>query len=496
MSAPNHSLTRYLGLALAAACLWLAACDANDRDALKIVVIGDATTPFATGPQLNGAARLVRSSTTQGLVGLDEEGRVIPALAERWIVTADGRHYIFRLVDGTWPDNSHITGESARNALQQALAAQTGTPLGQDLSAIADVRAMAGRVLEIRLSAPMPDLLQLLAQPELGLSHRGRGAGPMALARRGDLALLSPIPPEKRGLAPVEGWAETTRPVQLRASTGAEAIAAYSAGRADVLLGGTYLDLPRTHHSGLGQSSARPDPVAGLFGLMVTRTSGLLATPQMREAVSMAIDRDALKWSLGAAGWAVTTRIVSAGMAGDAGLLGERWQDLDMDSRRNLAQRRISLWAQGSDTPPTLRISLPNEPGADILFNQLNRDFAAIGVTLQRSARTDAQTDLAVIDTVARYPHVAWFLNALSCRTARTACSPAADALAERASHAPDQHTASLLWAQAETLLTQTNGFIPLGAPIRWSMVNRETSGFSVNRLGIHPLLSLAFRRK
>ena len=442
----------------------------------------------------------MRGATTQGLVGLDEEGRVIPALADRWIVTADGRHYIFRLADGIWPDGSRITGESARNALQQALDAQTDTALGLDLAGIADVRAMAGRVMEIRLSSPMPDLLQLLAQPELGLAHRGKGAGPMALVRRGDTALLTPIPPEKRGSPPVDDWADTVRPLMLRASTGADAVAALAAGQADVVLGGTFVDLPRAHHRRLGKASARLDPVAGLFGLMITHADGLLATPPMREAVAMAIDRDALAWQLGTGGWTVSTRIVSPGMEGDAGLVGERWQDMDIDSRRILAQRRVEMWNAGSQTRPVLRISLPEGPGADILFARLSGDLGQIGVSLLRVDKAN-KADLALVDAVARYPHVAWFMGALSCRAGGVAgkwaaCSPAADALAAKARQAPDEHNANLLWAQAETLLTENNGFIPLGPPIRWSLVNRETSGFSINRLGIHPLMSLAMRQK
>ena len=46
----------------------------------------------------------MRAATTEGLVGLDAEGQVIPALADRWIVTDDGRSFIFRLRDGTWPE--------------------------------------------------------------------------------------------------------------------------------------------------------------------------------------------------------------------------------------------------------------------------------------------------------------------------------------------------------------------------------------------------------
>ena len=497
MHPASRSLSRAFGAAavLAAACLGLVACGSGDDGALKVRVIGGAEAPFAGGQRGSVAAGLVRSATAQGLVGFDGEGRVIPGLAERWIVTADGQHYIFRLADGTWSDGTAITGENVRTALQQALEAQQDTPLGLDLSGIADIRAMAGRVVEIRLSRPMPDLLQLLAQSELGLLHHGKGDGPMALTRQGTSTLLTPIPPEKRGLAPVEGWAGQVRPISLTVSDAASVLAAFSAGQADAVLGGTFNDLPRTHHSHLGKASARPDPVAGLFGFRVVRTDGLLATPQLREAIALSIDRDALAWSLGAGGWNPSTRIVSPGMEGDPGLVGERWQDLDIDSRRLLAAKRIAIWQAGSHQSAIIRISLPTGPGADILFDRLTADLAPIGVSVQRADKAHP-ADLVLVDVVARYPRVAWFIDALACGENHAACSPQADALAQRARRATDEQSAALLWAQAEVVLTQTNVFISLGPPIRWSLVNGETSGFSVNRLGIHPLFSLAMGKK
>lgn len=191
------TLTSLIGFAVA---LLLAGCDtARDRP-VEVAVIGDAASPFVQGARLPLAAQLVRSATAEGLVGFDERGRVIPALADRWIVTDDGLSYIFRLRDGAWPDKTALTGETARAALLQALASVRGTALGADLGAIEEVRAMAGRVVEIRLRQAQPDFLQLLAQPELGLLRKGRGAGPMRMTREKRSVLLKPIAPEDRGL--------------------------------------------------------------------------------------------------------------------------------------------------------------------------------------------------------------------------------------------------------------------------------------------------------
>ncbi|MFX8922182.1 hypothetical protein ABTN04_19065, partial [Acinetobacter baumannii] len=81
-------------------------------------------------------------------------------------------------------------------ALRRTIAAQAGTPLGRDLSGITAIRAMAERVVEIDLAAPQPDLLTLLAQPELGLApppsaNVARGA----LVTRADADGLLLLPP-------------------------------------------------------------------------------------------------------------------------------------------------------------------------------------------------------------------------------------------------------------------------------------------------------------
>ncbi|HWU01604.1 MAG TPA: ABC transporter substrate-binding protein, partial [Novosphingobium sp.] len=144
---------------MAAICAALAACGKLQDQPIRVAIIADPLAPFATGPTPGPAATLLRGATAEGLVSLDADGKVIPALADRWIVTDDGLSYILRMRDGTWADGARLTGESARAALQRAIAAQAGTPLGVDLRAIEEVRATAGRVIEVRLSRPVPDML-------------------------------------------------------------------------------------------------------------------------------------------------------------------------------------------------------------------------------------------------------------------------------------------------------------------------------------------------
>lgn len=462
--------------------LVLAACSRQQEESVTVIVLGAES----------GAAKAIRSATVEGLVGLDEEGRVVPALADRWIVTDDGQSYIFRLRDGTWADGSPLTGESARAALRQALADLRGSALAHDFEAIEEVRAMAGRVVEIRLARPVPEFLQLLAQPELGLARRGRGTGPMALRREGAVAILTPIAPDKRGLPAVKDWAAHVRSLHLSGGTARQALDRFEDDRGVIVLGGTFAEWPALADAHVPRSAVRMDPAVGLFGLAPLHTDGFLADAENREAMAMAIDREALAQALRAPGWAGTTRLVSPATEGASPLVAERWTGLSLGQRQAAAAARAGRWrARHGDF--ALRLALPRGLGADLLFARLSADFAAAGLKLVRVGEGEA-ADLRLVDAVARYSRPDWFFTQLSCAARPKVCSAAADAAYTAAAALPDPAVRDRQLAQAEAELMAANTFIPLGPPLRWSVAAPDTAGFSPNRWGIHPLLPLAMR--
>ncbi|QYU70959.1 hypothetical protein J4558_12975 [Leptolyngbya sp. 15MV] len=208
--------TRSSLLMFAVAALALAGCSGGADDSIVTVAyIEDADSIEATGLRLTPAGQHLRAATREGLVALDANGEVVPAIAERWIVTDDGQSYIFRLRGSNWPDGEPITSQSVRDQLRRTIARLDGTTLGLDLAQVAEVRAMAGRVVEVRLTGPMPGFLQLLAQPELGLEQEAAGTGPMRAETRDDTVVLTALPPPERGLPEMEGWAEAVKTVRL-----------------------------------------------------------------------------------------------------------------------------------------------------------------------------------------------------------------------------------------------------------------------------------------
>lgn len=481
-----------LPLALLAGGCWRA-----KQGPLPVALVGDKDGFQISGARLSPAAQVLRAATTEGIVGFDAEGRVVPALADRWIVTDDGQSYIFRLRDGIWLDGAPVTAETVASALRKAIRGLSGTALALDLAPIDEIRVMADRVIEIDLHAPMPDLLTLLAQPELGLIHNKRGAGPMGLMPEGDGvgAVLALIPPEKRGMPPQEGFATRSRPLHLEVVDAARAVERFNDGFVDAVLGGRIDSLPLAGIGGLTRGNVQIDPVIGLFGLMIERSDGFLANAPDREALALAIDRPALLAAFNVGGWEPTTRIVSADVEDDAGTIGERWATLDLTTRRSAAAERVARWKAAGNAPPVLRIALPDGPGSQLALAHLTADFAAIGVGLIRVPE-GTRADLRLVDSVARYGRATWFLNQLTCAVQKAVCNPAGDALLAEARQTLDPRQRAVLLGQAEAEITAANGFIPIARPLRWSLVRSGVTGFASNPWGWHPLPPLAMLPK
>lgn len=471
----------------------LVGCAREDGGTVDVAVIGNPGDLIASGNRLPPSGELVRAATTQGLVRLDEQARIVPAIAERWIVTEDGLSYIFRIRELTLADGKRLTARAVQRALTQTIAGLRGTSLGLDLAQVRDVRAMTGRVVEIRLTGPMPDLLQLLAQAELGIAIDGTPTGPMAVRRtprnEGPIT-LSALPPEERGLPSQPGWADEVRMVRVVAGDAANLARRFSDGEFALLLGGTLANLPYADVGPLSRGTVRLDAPIGLFGIDVLRADGFLGTAENREALAMALDRAALVEPFNIAGWTPTTRMVAPGLDDDPGLAAERWQGMELPDRRSMAAQRVARWKAANGGRLELRLRLPAGPGSDLLFASLAQQYATIGVSLLR-AEGEYRADLALRDRVARYAGARWFLNQFNCRTSAALCSEDADFLVHLAIQARTPAEQASYLADAENALAATNGYIPIGAPIRWSLVRSGVSGYSENGWAVHPLFPL-----
>jgi peptide/nickel transport system substrate-binding protein len=473
-------------IAAIAAIALLGGCRERNTDALDVIVIGGAAPTIADpadGP-LTSAQKVLMLNVAQGLVRFDARGQIEPGLAERWNVSDDGLSYVFRLSAGKWPDGRSIQARDIARLLTRTLRTASRNPARDQLGAVAEVVAMTDRVIEIRLSAPRPNLLQLLAQPEMGLTREGLGTGPFQPVERtrprGAVALLHVQTvidgPDKRDL------------VDLAAAPVEQAIAAFAGGNADLVLGGTFDDLPAVRRAEIDKSAVRFDPVAGLFGLVPARRGGPLADKRLRELLNRVIDREALVVALAVPGLGPRATLLQSGLEGLAPPAQPAWTALPILDRRMEAFGEVRAMA-GTNPPITLAIDLPAGPGGRILFDRLATDWGSIGIKLVRADKANP-TDLRLIDAVAPSASPAWFVRSFRCGL-RPLCATAADEAmnSARAATVADQRAAFI--REASRLIEEETLFLPLTAPVRWSLVGTRIEGFAENIVARHPLTGL-----
>ena len=404
-----RALTR---IALIAAAL-LGGCGRGTHGPIEASLIGDPARAPADA-----------FATTTGLVRLDCEGQVIPAAAARWAILDDGLDYIFRIDDAAGI-GAHGVARSLRTAVRRA----RGTPTAALLAPIESIAAVTATVVEIRLAAPQPDLLVLLARPEFAVG----AAGPLRDVRRTpDGVLLHARAVDDR----------PSPPVLLRTEPAGRAVARFVAGRATVVLGGGFADLAVARAGRLRRGELRFDPVTGLFGFAVRDAAGPAGDARLREALALAIDRDRIVGLLGAPGQAKATTLAGSAI------------------EPSLAERRATAGAllTGRDLPSPLRIAMPQGPGAQLLFALVAQDWRRIGISATMVA-ADRPADLALVDMVAPPGALAPLACAIS-----AGCDP------------------------RDRLALIAPPFIPLSAPVRWSLVARGLDGFVENAQAAHPL--------
>ncbi|MEL6540387.1 MAG: ABC transporter substrate-binding protein [Pseudomonadota bacterium] len=475
--------------------LALCGCSSGASDGpVEVAVIGEPSALFEEGLLLSPAAQHLRAASQEGLVALGASGQVVPGVAERWIVTDDGRSYIFRLRERTWPDGEPIAASDVAGTLQRHFDNLEGTSLGLDLAKISDVRAMTEKVVELRLSSPMPDFLRLLAQPELGLVKDGSGAGPMVVSRDEEqpLVRLSALDPQERGLPRRQNWEEASRTLAVRALPSKLAIEAFAQGQVDLLLNGALSAFPQIELGPLSRGTIQVDPAQGLFGLVFRSEFGLLADRDNREALSMAIDRAALIEPFGLGGWQPTTWIVPPALLAGQGLGVSRWSGLSMDERRAIAADRIRAWReQSGEDEVVLRVGLPPGQGSDLLFRGLARAWADVGVRAVQ-VLPGAGAELEWRDRLARYSSPRWYLNQFNCELEVGLCSQAVDDIVVASLDVTEADEKRRMMAEAHTILVEEEVFIPLGAPVRWSLVRGSIENYEANPWGLHPLFPLS----
>ncbi len=490
-SAGSSPAVRTMIVALALA---LASCTGSSGETvIAVSVVGSpARSLDPTRQTLAGASAELVRATQQGLVAFDESGQIEPALAESWTFTKDGLSVIFRVRHAKWPGGADVTAADAASSLNAAIGADANR-LKPLLSAIDRVVAMTARVVEIRLRVPRPNLLELLAQPEMAITRRGAGAGPWDSRSTRDGIELTPT----KNTDTVDG--EDPPPpdiarIVLRGERAAMAIARFKMQRGGFVTGGTLADWPYAQAAQLRASSIRIDPAQGLFGLAATAARPFIKDDDMRLALAMAIDRPALVAAFAVPNWQPIERLLPAPFDSASPPAAPDWTSLNFAERQADARRRIAAWTAARGPLAPLRIALPAGAGMTILFARIALDWRAIGVNAVRVAWNDTDADLRLIDEVAPNRSANWYLTRTGC-DAGLPCNAEADFALKASRSAPDLGQRAVQIGKADAAAARWSAFIPLASPLRWSLVDPALTGFRENSFAVHPLASLRAAR-
>lgn len=481
------TIRRTLWAAVAGALL-LTGCGESESGPVVVSVIGGP--PELKNPNLvplDPPSEALLLATAQGLVRLDAAGQIEPALAQSWIVSDDGLRYTFRLSRTGWTGGEEVTAEQVAARLRAVMSPASSNPLKPMLASVDEIVAMTDDVLEISLVAPRPNFLQLLAQPEMAIIHRGKGTGPFhAVEENGAVALHLPPSEEEEGL-PVEEEDHETG-MLLRGERAALAVARFMEGQTDLVTGGTAGDLPVARAAEPAADTLRFDPAAGLFGLSFANREGPLDDPDVRRALSMVIDRDAIVAALAVPELQPRATLLHQGIGELPEPAAPEWMALPLPMRRAAAAQAIQEAGEGEAV--TLRVAIPDQPGYRLIFAHLRRDWRAIGVNAERVAANDRAADLRLIDSLAPADVASWYLQRFSCRSSAV-CDPSADEMMEAARIAPTAQDRGALLANADRILADVTPFIPLTAPVRWSLVSPRLTGFRPNMFARHNFAEL-----
>ncbi|WP_265563893.1 ABC transporter substrate-binding protein [Sphingomicrobium arenosum] len=457
---------------LAALALAAAACGRASDDEVRVMVIDEEV-----------AQRMLDAALAQGLVRFDAAGEIEQGLAASWHVSDDARSYIFRLADAEWRDGEPVAAPDVVRLLSERIA---DPRWADEFGAVADVRAMTDRVIEIRLTAPQQHFLQLLARPELAIGTQRAGTGP-----------FTPLPSDGTAGARIGRLVETPRGdlveerVLLQTRAPQVAVKAFGEGEADLVTGGTFATLPYAQDATGPFAAPRFDPVAGLFGLAPLEAEGAFATPEIRRALSAAIDRDALVAALGVRSLLPRATVLQAGLDMQVRPRPPAFVDMPLDERRALVRDRLD---DAGLVGAEIAVELPSGPGADILFTRLVADWGAVGLVPVRAA-AGTSADFALIDEVAPAASTSWFLRRFTCARA-IACDPAVDTLLDEARTSTATARRNELLREASARIEEQQLFIPLAAPVRWSLVAPDLTGFAENRFARHFVGGLREKRR
>ncbi len=519
---------RYKALLLLATSAALAACSGPDVDAVPTLHRALPAEPESLDPQ---KARSIQAADVlrdvgEGLVGYTPTGELEPAAAERWIVSEDGREYTFYLrEDARWSNGDPVLAEHFAFGLRRLVAPATAAFYATMLADLENAEAIVAggespdtlgvevidaRTLKLRLTRPTPYILSLLTHPSTYPVHPG------SVAEHGD-AFARPGKLLSNGAYILKSWTpgsniELVRNPAYRADaeTTVDAVTyhvivqpaaelnRYRAGELHV----TSTVPPDSFEAVREQfpDELRVAPTLGVYyyGFNLTRPP-FADAPSLRQALSMAIDRDLLAEQIIGRGEAPAYSWVPAGTANYSPPVMS-FTDLTQPERNAIARRLYAEAGYGPDNPLTVELrynTSDTNKRVAVAVQSMWRDVLGVKTTLINeefqvliaNVRAREITQVFRASWLGDYNDAHTFLSVLlSTASANTPgyASEEYDKLMKRAAEQTDLDRRRLFLEEAERVLLADHAVIPLYFYVSKHLVSPAVEGWGDNVLDYH----------
>jgi oligopeptide transport system substrate-binding protein len=470
----------------------------------------------------------------EGLVVYDAAAQLMPGVAESWELSDDGRTYTFRLrADAKWSNGDPVTAGDFVYSLRRIMTPETGAKYANVLYPIANaakihagelpvtelgVAARDDRTLEVTLEAPTPFFLELLTH-QTGLpvhppsveAHGPEFVRTGNIVSNGAYVLANFVPNAQVKLTknPEFHASDSVRidtvyyyPTEDRSA----ALRRFQAGELH-----SNNDAPVEQVAWMKENLGerfRVAPYLGNYYYAVNTSKPQLADPRVRQALSMAIDREFLAEEIWGGTMVAGYSFVPPGIAnyGDPAIADYR--DMGMIDREDAAIALLAEAGIGPDNPLEIEIrynTSENHKNTALAIADMWRPLG-VEVTLLNSdtathyavLRDKGDYDVARAGWIADYNDPQNFLFMVESDNDgfnyANYANPEYDALMERAAAETDLDKRAELLFEAETIFMRDLPFIPLLYYGSLSLVSDKLEGWQDNIQNVHATRWMAIR--
>jgi oligopeptide transport system substrate-binding protein len=457
----------------------------------------------------------------EGLVEYPKgEGPMVPAAAEKWTVSDDGLTYTFTLRQGLkWTNGDPVTAEDFRYSWLRVLDPATASPYAEQLWIVQGgrafsegsnknpdsvaVKALDPRTLQVKLEYVAPYFLELCAFQTYRPVHRktveqfgDQWTRPEHMVSNGPFKLSAWVPNDKLVLEKDPSYwdaanVKLNKVVVLPIQENTTAVNLYESGKLDWT---GAVDLPAIQMASLAhRKDYHEEPKLGSYFYRVNVTRKPFDNIQVRKALSLAIDRDAV------------VKVIKNGFTPAASYVPKMpgyepvKSGLDFDPEKARKVLAEAGYPDGKDFP-TVRILYNTEQNhkkvAEMIQQMWSRNLG-IHVELVNQewkvylkSQQDLDYDVSRSGWIGDYHDPMTFLDIFTSGNGNNNTGWADkeyDGLLEKARHEPDAQKRTALLTQAETILMDRGPVVPIEFYASAFLLNPAVKGFEPQALDLHP---------